>query len=106
MSGWFLQLGGWGLDLMMAVIRFWSGTPKAALWTVTPNIYEILLYYGLLACLVHMGQRSWIRAVFAGLVVMVGVDAGYWVYTTRYNPHLRITYLDVGQGNAALIQLI
>ncbi|MBN2058884.1 MAG: MBL fold metallo-hydrolase, partial [Deltaproteobacteria bacterium] len=32
------------------------------------------------------------------------VDISCWVYQTRFNRHLRVTYLDVGQGNSALIQ--
>jgi competence protein ComEC len=31
-------------------------------------------------------------------------DIAYWTYRTHFNPFLRVTYLDVGQGNAALIQ--
>jgi competence protein ComEC len=32
-------------------------------------------------------------------------DAGYWLYQRIWNDDLRVTYLDVGQGNAALLQL-
>jgi competence protein ComEC len=35
---------------------------------------------------------------------VAGLDISYWVYRNQFNPHLKVTYLDVGQGNAALIQ--
>jgi competence protein ComEC len=31
-------------------------------------------------------------------------DVAYWTYRTHFNPSLKVTYLDVGQGNAALIE--
>jgi competence protein ComEC len=32
------------------------------------------------------------------------VDTGYWVYRVRFHRDLRITFLDVGQANAALVE--
>jgi competence protein ComEC len=46
-----------------------------------------------------------------GAVVVVIVtaalaaDAGYWLYQRFWTDELRVTYLDVGQGNAALLEL-
>jgi hypothetical protein len=34
----------------------------------------------------------------AGLLCLTGIDAAYWFQRTHHNSHLRITYLDVGQG--------
>jgi competence protein ComEC len=40
----------------------------------------------------------------AVILVMV-VDAGYWLKQRYWSSDLRITYMDVGQGNAALLEL-
>ena len=32
------------------------------------------------------------------------VDASYWIYRVHFQPELRVTFLDVGKGNAALVQ--
>ncbi len=57
---------------------------------------------------------SWLSARFAskkyiivglGVVLVLLVDAGYWIGQRYWDDDLRITYLDVGQGNAALLEL-
>ena len=35
----------------------------------------------------------------------LAADAGYWLYQRFWTDELRVTYLDVGQGNAALLEL-
>ena len=39
------------------------------------------------------------------LIILFSVlDITSWIYDTRFNKNLRITFIDVGQGNSALIQ--
>jgi competence protein ComEC len=49
------------------------------------------------------GKQSAI--VGLGVILVLVADAGYWVSQRYWNADLRVTYLDVGQGNAALIEL-
>jgi hypothetical protein len=47
------------------------------------------------------------RYTIIGLVVGLAplVDAGYWFARRHLNTDLRVTYIDVGQGSSALIEL-
>jgi len=47
------------------------------------------------------------RDVIVAIVVILALagDAGYWLYQRFRHADLRVTYLDVGQGNAALLEL-
>jgi len=47
------------------------------------------------------------RGAIAAIVVVVALagDSGYWLYQRFWNDALRVTYLDVGQGNATLLEL-
>jgi competence protein ComEC len=47
------------------------------------------------------------RDAIVAIVVIVALagDAGYWLYKRFWHDDLRVTYLDVGQGNAALLEL-
>jgi competence protein ComEC len=47
------------------------------------------------------------RGAIIGLVVVSAllVDAGYWFARRHLNGDLRVTYIDVGQGNSALLEL-
>ena len=104
LAGIFLAPGAWGLDLMTGMIRFWATLPFAAFWTITPNGIEMVLFYGLIFFTFFARRYSWARAGALCVLSVVLIDVAYWTYQTRFNPELRVTYLDVGQGNAALIQ--
>ena len=47
------------------------------------------------------------KGAIIGLVVVLAllVDAGYWFARRNFNGHLRVTYIDVGQGSSALLEL-
>jgi competence protein ComEC len=58
--------------------------------------------------------RRWLAEVLsikgraiAGLVVILvlSADAGYWLFQRYWNAELRVTYIDVGQGSATLLEL-
>ncbi|MGD9241582.1 MAG: ComEC/Rec2 family competence protein, partial [Desulfobacterales bacterium] len=52
------------------------------------------------------GFRKKSSAIVAIVVIVaLTADAGYWLYQRFWRDELRVTYLDVGQGNAALLEL-
>jgi competence protein ComEC len=100
----FLHLGVWGLHAIMEVIRFWSGLSWASAWVVTPNLFEMLMFYALILFIFFFKRRAWARMGLAVLTVFMLVDAGYWTYRVHFNRDLKVTFLDVGQANAALVE--
>jgi competence protein ComEC len=104
LAEFMIELGSWGLAGMIRIIGFWSNLDWASFWAVTPNIFEIILFYGIIFFAYFIKGRPWAKVGLAILIVICCVDISYWIYETRLNPHLRVTYLDVGQGNSALIQ--
>ncbi len=104
LADFFIGFGALGLDGMMGVIHFWGRFPWAAFWVITPSLLEGLLFYGLLLIGFSVKQRSWRRIGLLLILFLFAGDISYWVYKTRFNTTFTVTYLDVGQGNAALIQ--
>ncbi len=100
----FMDMGSWGLDWLMYIIRFWSHFDWSAFWVITPNIFEILLFYMAVFFLFSLRRGQWAKIGLSIVLIAGIVDTSYWIYETRFNKNLRITYLDVGQGNSALIQ--
>ncbi|MBN2126672.1 MAG: DNA internalization-related competence protein ComEC/Rec2 [Deltaproteobacteria bacterium] len=99
-----LVAGSWGLEGMMRIVDFWASFPWASLWTITPDLFEIALFYALLF-FIFFPRRSSLARI--GLVVVLLLSMGdvlYWTCRTQFHRDLRITFLDVGQGNAALVQ--
>lgn len=87
----------------------------AAVDTVTPSAFELLIIYGLMALLpwTRRSRRArWAtlrsrRARWATLllVILLGMDGAYWGYQRYFNPRLRVTAIDVGQGGSSLVEL-
>jgi competence protein ComEC len=104
LAQFFLQLGAWGLEWMTAAVQFWSHFPWASFWVVTPNAFEMLIFYGLIFFVFFIRRWSWAKIGLLVFLFLLAGDVFYWTYKTRFNRHLKVTYLDVGQGNSALIQ--
>ena len=99
-----LNVLAWLLDRVMEILYFWTRFDWAMMWGITPSWIEICLFYGVLLSLFLMKRWRWAKLGLAGLLCLTGIDAAYWFQRTHHNSHLRITYLDVGQGSAALVE--
>lgn len=83
----------------------WLGRPSwASLDVSRPSPGELALVYVLLvAAILPWGRAAWRLAVAASVALLV--DAGLWV-RERWAPGvLRVAFLDVGQGDAAVAEL-
>jgi competence protein ComEC len=100
----FLELGAWGMEWMTAAVQVWTHFPWASFWVFTPSAFEMLIFYGLVFFIFFIRRWPWAKVGLFVVLFLLTADIFYWTYKTRYNPYLKVTYLDVGQGNAALIQ--
>jgi len=109
------------LEKSIHVITFFSELSFSAVKTVTPSIFEICLAYlmlwGLLNWIAikfkiaendtgHTSNRLLVAVVISVIAVIAfSADVFYWVHARYWHKDLRVTVLDVGQGNAALLEL-
>jgi competence protein ComEC len=99
-----LAVASWGLDRMMDYVEYWSASSWTEAQVIRPNFMEILLFYALFLCLFSIKRARWSRVALGLALLILAGDVAYWVHRTHFNPSLRVTFLDVGQGNAALIE--
>jgi competence protein ComEC len=92
------------MEWMTAAVQVWTHFPWSSFWVVTPSAFEMLLFYSLLLFIFFIRRWSWAKVGLLLVVFLFAADILYWTYKTRYNPYLKVTCLDVGQGNSALIQ--
>jgi len=104
-AGAVLQMGAVGLGWIREIAQWLTSFPWASLWVVTPNLLELALLYALFPLLWFSRQWRWARGGLWLVLILILADILYWTYTTQFNPRLKVTFLDVGQGNAALVQL-
>jgi competence protein ComEC len=99
-----LRAAVWGLDRMLDYVLFWGSWSWSETWLITPNSLEVLLLYGLMFFAFFAMRFGWARRGLVVVLVLLAANISYWVHRNFYNPRLKVTFLDVGQGNAALIQ--
>jgi len=89
----------------LALAVLFSRCPFAAVKTVTPTLIEIGLYYALAWALFNFRQTRFARAALIGIALVASADVAYWAKQRFGSQELRLTIVDVGQGNAALMEL-
>jgi len=93
-AGFLADLAGW--------IGSWSW---ASIQVATPSLLEVLLWYGGLFSLLAAARRPAARWIALACAAGMLVSWGARECVRRLSDDLVITFLDVGQGDAALIRL-
>ena len=99
-------------NLLAAWFAQW---PMAWVRTFTPTPIELALAYAVLLTWLTWPRRhatnpnwwrrlGWRHAILAGLALAVIVDAKWWFDERYHNGDLRVTFLSVGEGDAAVVQ--
>ncbi|MSP59633.1 MAG: DNA internalization-related competence protein ComEC/Rec2 [Myxococcales bacterium] len=102
LSGWLIDLAGVGAEAMAAVVR-WIASWAPSGRVPAPTLVEGLLWYGALAGLAVGGRRG--RRAAALLAILCGAAIGGRALAPRLFPRLAVTFLDIGQGDATLVEL-
>ncbi len=97
-----IELAGVGAQAMIVIVN-WFARRTPAGWVPQPTIIELVAWYGVAVPLLVGGRRALRVAAVAALVLMAAL--GWRAAAPRLWPELRVTFLDVGQADAAVIEL-
>jgi competence protein ComEC len=101
-GAWLVEAAGLAAAAMAAFVRWFASWAPS--WRVAaPSLVEIALYYAALAALA-LGGRRW-RALGIVCAVLVAAATAARPIAARLSTTLRATYLDVGQGDACVVEL-
>ena len=92
------------ITLSLTIVNCFSTLPCADYRTTTPTLLEIVLFYAGIVCLVQMGKSKKARWGITLVSMALFADQSFWYYQVSLSPLLRITAIDVGQGEATLVQ--
>ena len=93
------------LRVSVSLVDFFSRWPLASYRIATPSWAEILLFYGAILCAANLKRRP--KAIYL-LAILIGIFIAIQVYDSRVrmDPNrLEVAFLDVGQGDAAVVHL-
>lgn len=102
-----LRIGAPGLTLSLETMNIFTLLPCSGAWLPTPSIWLIFSYYAvLLLLLCHRRKNSTLfiaaAAVFACILVLFILPP--YELTKRFKKDLTVSFLDVGQGSATLLE--
>jgi competence protein ComEC len=79
--------------------------PLANFAVPSPSIIEVAGLYGLLLCLFVLRKRAHVLTALVVAAVLLVADGVYWWNERHRRKELRVTHLNVGQGDAAVVEL-
>lgn len=93
------------IALMVRLAYLFSHLPGASFPLYGPSLAMILFYYGALLSAWHWPKARWAKiASLSGLFLLSSLISAKF-YLTQHQSDLRVTFLDVGQGDCALLEL-
>ena len=99
------SLNQWLLEHFVAAVRLLSRLPGGEWHVAAPSLLTMLLFYGCLGLMwQRVGSAAFRLAAGAGVLVVLL----WWAWSPRIFPdgdHFRVTFLDVGQGDSAVVEL-
>lgn len=104
LSETLLKAAAWGSERMMDYVRFWGSWPWSESLVISPNSAEVLLMYSVMFFAFFAVRFGWAKRGLLIVLLLLAGDITYWVHRNFCHSALRVTFLDVGQGNAALVQ--
>jgi competence protein ComEC len=91
--------------LTVWLVDFFATLPLANISVPAPNPIEVALLYGFILSLFLLRGKLAIGLACALALLVAGVDSMYWWRERLRHDRLRITHLNVGQGDSALVEL-
>jgi competence protein ComEC len=105
LAGFFLTLGSLGLNLVVTLSAILGSLTWATFWPGSPRAWQVALAYVLLLLPLAKARR-WCR--FTLMAVCSLILIGSWIIPNHFRSAkslLRVTFLDVSQGNSAVVEL-
>ena len=93
------------LQTMLSSVDFFSRLPFAYIKIPTPNIFQVTSFYFLVFLIVYAKGRKPLRLVSIAFAVILAGSLFTGVSNIINSDKLKVTFLDVGEGDCALIIL-
>lgn len=87
------------------LVDLFAGLPLANISVPAPNPLEVAILYGLIICIFVLRRRWQVGLVMGIAIALLGADGAYWWGERQRRIELRITHLNVGQGDSAVVEL-
>jgi competence protein ComEC len=90
--------------LVLKIVHLFASIPHASHYVVTPTPFEIGLFYLLILYLTNIRRIKRLLPISILLFLVIAGDIFYWYAQTHLTNRLKITFIDVGQGDSILVE--
>jgi len=100
----FVQLAEPLLSLAREMVHFFSRLPLATIAVPLPDLMEVGLLYLLILSFLLFRRRLYFMVALGAVGLALAGDGLYWWRERWERKGLKVTYLDVGHGDAAVVE--
>jgi competence protein ComEC len=93
-------LSSWGIRAM----EIFSSFPYATFYLPGPTTWEMILFYGFIAALLWLKRPHMKKVALAVIIAIAAFDLSYWGIKGYAARGMQVTFLDIGQGDCALVE--
>lgn len=92
------------LTLVQRTVHYLAALPMANLAVPIPDYREVALLYIAILSLLIFRRRLHLALALGLSLILIGADGAYWLRERWHRKEMRITYLSVGHGDAAVVE--
>jgi competence protein ComEC len=100
----FAEWNAAALHLLLRVVDFFASWPLSIIHVAAPSIAVLAAWYVIMSLLVDRRVKPWKRGLAGGLLILLAVPAVVGTPSWMSSAKLEVTFLDVGQGDSAVIR--
>jgi competence protein ComEC len=104
LAAFLININGFITLILLRTLAFFASLPYASFFVSTPTVFEIILFYLLLFLIVHLKKRKMAQYLFWTVCVVLALDLAFWNSKDLFQKDLRLTFIDVGQGDSILVE--
>ncbi|MDO8446680.1 MAG: DNA internalization-related competence protein ComEC/Rec2 [Deltaproteobacteria bacterium] len=103
-SGLLISVNSHLLTLIIKFTALIASVPMASIRVVTPDILEVSLFYLLIASFIYRKEFHLARRLLIAALAITIILESFYFLKPRLQTELKITFLDVGQGESTLVE--
>ncbi len=92
------------LSLNIRIVGWLARLPLANIAVPIPNVREVAILYGAICAVLLLRRRRYSVALLITAFLALTMDGVYWWQERQNRKELRVTYLSVGHGDAAVVE--
>lgn len=116
-SGFFVQVASFFTQISITIINKLAALPFSSLSVTKPNMIEITVFYVTIFLMMRyidekrkldndsvLHRLTVIKYLLIAAALFFAADISYLTFRDKFSSELKVTIIDVGQGNSSLVQ--